>query len=92
MEVELCLICADLYYRLNVIPICLPPLRERVQDIPLLVQYFGQNFSARFNKPIDLVPEDVMEVLKAHAWPGSIRGISLSAQWYFYQDRCCVSR
>jgi formate hydrogenlyase transcriptional activator len=64
---------ADLYYRLNVIPICLPPLRERVQDIPLLVQHFVQKLSVRFNKPIDVIPEDVMEVLKAHDWPGNIR-------------------
>ncbi len=64
---------ADLYYRLNVIPICLPPLRERLQDIPLLVQHFVQKLSARFNKPIDAIPDHVMEVLKAHEWPGNIR-------------------
>ena len=64
---------ADLYYRLNVIPICLPPLRERVDDIPLLVEYFVQKYSARFNKPIDLIPDEVMETLKAHDWPGNIR-------------------
>jgi len=64
---------ADLYYRLNVIPICLPPLRERAQDIPLLVQYFVRKFSARFHKPIDLIPDELMEVLKAHDWPGNIR-------------------
>ncbi len=64
---------ADLYYRLNVIPICVPPLRERVQDIPLLVEYFVQNRSARLHKPIDVIPEEVMEVLKAHDWPGNIR-------------------
>jgi transcriptional regulator with GAF, ATPase, and Fis domain len=64
---------ADLYYRLNVIPICLPPLRARVQDIPLLVQHFLQKVSARLNKPIDVIPEDVMGVLKAHDWPGNIR-------------------
>ena len=64
---------ADLYYRLNVIPICLPPLRERVEDIPLLVRYFLQRLSLRLNKPIDLIPDDVMEVLKAHDWPGNIR-------------------
>jgi formate hydrogenlyase transcriptional activator len=64
---------ADLYYRLNVIPISLPPLRERTPDIPLLVEYFVQKFSARFNKPIDVIPDEVMEVLKAHDWPGNIR-------------------
>jgi formate hydrogenlyase transcriptional activator len=64
---------ADLYYRLNVIPINLPPLRERVQDIPLLVEYFVRKLSARLNRSIDLIPGEVMEVLKAHAWPGNIR-------------------
>jgi formate hydrogenlyase transcriptional activator len=64
---------ADLYYRLNVIPISLPPLRERTPDIPALVQYFVSKFSARFNKPIDVIPDEVMEVLKAHDWPGNIR-------------------
>jgi formate hydrogenlyase transcriptional activator len=64
---------ADLYYRLNVIRICLPPLRERVEDIPLLVRHFLQRLSLRLNKPIDLIPDDVMEVLKAHDWPGNIR-------------------
>jgi formate hydrogenlyase transcriptional activator len=63
----------DLYYRLNVIPVFLPPLRERVDDIPLLVHYFLQKFSARLKKPIDSVPAEVMEVLKAHDWPGNIR-------------------
>jgi formate hydrogenlyase transcriptional activator len=64
---------ADLYYRLNVIPINLPPLRERVQDIPLLVKYFVKKLSARLNRSIDLIPDEVMEVLKAHDWPGNIR-------------------
>jgi formate hydrogenlyase transcriptional activator len=64
---------ADLYYRLNVIPINLPPLRERVQDIPLLVEYFVRKLSARLNRSIDSIPEEVMEVLKAHDWPGNIR-------------------
>ena len=64
---------ADLFYRLNVIPICLPPLRERVQDIPPLTEFFVAKFAAHLNKPIDLIPDDVMEVLKAHDWPGNIR-------------------
>jgi formate hydrogenlyase transcriptional activator len=64
---------ADLYYRLNVIPICLPALRERVEDIPLLVEYFVRKYSVRFNKPIDLIPHEVMDVLQAHDWPGNIR-------------------
>jgi transcriptional regulator with GAF, ATPase, and Fis domain len=64
---------ADLFYRLNVIPICLPPLRERVQDIPLLTEFFVAKYAACLNKPIDLIPDDVMAVLKAHDWPGNIR-------------------
>ena len=64
---------ADLYYRLNVIPIFLPPLRERSADIPRLAEYFVQKFSARLNKPIATIPEEVMECLKSHDWPGNIR-------------------
>jgi formate hydrogenlyase transcriptional activator len=64
---------ADLYYRLNVIPIFLPPLRERPEDIPRLVEYFVRKFTARLNKPIDTIPDEVMEILKCHDWPGNIR-------------------
>ncbi len=64
---------ADLYYRLNVIPIFLPPLRERPDDIPRLVEHFVQKFAARLNKPIDTIPDEVMEFLKLHDWPGNIR-------------------
>ena len=64
---------ADLYYRLNVIPIFLPPLRERVQDIPLLVENLVTKFSTRLNKSIDVIPDEIMEVLKCHDWPGNIR-------------------
>jgi formate hydrogenlyase transcriptional activator len=64
---------ADLYYRLNVIPICLPPLRERVQDIVPLTEFFVAKFSTRLNKTIDVIPDEVVEVLKAHDWPGNIR-------------------
>jgi len=64
---------ADLFYRLNVIPLFLPPLRERIQDIRPLAEFFVAKFSARLNKTIDSIPDEVIEVLKAHDWPGNIR-------------------
>src|SRR5580698_512934 len=64
---------ADLFYRLNVIPLVLPPLRERVQDIQPLTEFFVAKFAASLNKPIDVIPDEVIEVLKAHDWPGNIR-------------------
>jgi formate hydrogenlyase transcriptional activator len=64
---------ADLFYRLNVIPLFLPALRERVQDILPLTEFFVAKFSARLNKTIDVIPDEVVEVLKANDWPGNIR-------------------
>jgi formate hydrogenlyase transcriptional activator len=64
---------ADLYYRLNVIPLFLPPLRERVQDILPLTEFFVAKFAASLSKPVDLIPDEVVAVLKAHDWPGNIR-------------------
>jgi formate hydrogenlyase transcriptional activator len=64
---------ADLFYRLNVIPLCLPPLRERVQDIGPLTEFFVAKFAARLNKSIDLIPDEVLAALKSHDWPGNIR-------------------
>jgi formate hydrogenlyase transcriptional activator len=64
---------ADLYYRLNVFPIELPLLRERVVDIPLLVEHFIRKFARRQGKTIDHVPHELMEALKRHDWPGNIR-------------------
>jgi formate hydrogenlyase transcriptional activator len=64
---------ADLYYRLNVFPINLPPLRERQGDIPLLVSHFVRKFAERQGKVVDCIPEDVMEALESHHWPGNIR-------------------
>jgi len=71
---------ADLFYRLNVIPICLPPLRERIQDILPLTQFFVAKFAARLNKPIDLIPDEVVAALKAHDWPGNIRELQNSIE------------
>ncbi|MGC4049758.1 MAG: sigma-54 dependent transcriptional regulator [Paludibaculum sp.] len=64
---------ADLYYRLNVIPIHLPALRQRSEDIPALVEFFVRKFSERLNRRIETIPREVMECLKSHTWPGNIR-------------------
>jgi len=63
----------DLYYRLNVFPITLPPLRERAGDIPLLVDHLLRTFAGRDGKSIDHVPDDVMTALVRYHWPGNIR-------------------
>jgi PAS domain S-box-containing protein len=63
----------DLYYRLNVFPIRMPPLRERPQDIPLLVWDFLADFSTRMGKKITQVPRATMDALQRHAWPGNVR-------------------
>ncbi len=63
----------DLYYRLNVFPITLPPLRERSEDIPLLVHFFAQKFSQRMKKPIERIPTETVTALTRYAWPGNIR-------------------
>jgi formate hydrogenlyase transcriptional activator len=64
---------SDLYYRLNVFPIQIPPLRDRREDVPLLVRYFVQNFSRRLNKTVEYVPADAMDALVNYGWPGNIR-------------------
>jgi formate hydrogenlyase transcriptional activator len=64
---------ADLYYRLNVFPIQLPPLRDRAEDIPELVRSFVARFAERMNKTIDGIPDHVMRVLCDYTWPGNIR-------------------
>ena len=64
---------ADLYYRLNVFPIRIPPLRERKDDIPLLVQHFVSLYARRMNKIIDVIPPEVMQALLRYGWPGNIR-------------------
>jgi formate hydrogenlyase transcriptional activator len=64
---------SDLYYRLNVFPIHVPPLRERPGDIPLLVRYFVQKHSRRLNKSVQYVPVETMEALGNYSWPGNVR-------------------
>jgi DNA-binding NtrC family response regulator len=63
----------DLFYRLNVIKIEIPPLRQRKEDIPLLVKHFVEVYSRENRKEVEEVSEDVLEILDAHAWPGNVR-------------------
>ena len=63
----------DLFYRLNVFPIPLPPLRERREDIPLLVRYFTQKYARRMNRRIETIPSEAMEALVNWNWPGNVR-------------------
>ena len=63
----------DLYYRLNVFPVVLPPLRERPDDIPRLVRHFTQRFARRMGRRIETIPTAVMEALAHYPWPGNVR-------------------
>jgi PAS domain S-box-containing protein len=64
---------SDLYYRLNVFPIHVPPLRERPEDVPLLVRHFTEIFSRRMNKPITTISSETMGALVRYDWPGNVR-------------------
>jgi formate hydrogenlyase transcriptional activator len=63
----------DLYYRLNVFPIEVPPLRDRHEDIPLLVRYFANKYARRMGRKIESIPKEAMEALSHYTWPGNIR-------------------
>jgi formate hydrogenlyase transcriptional activator len=64
---------ADLYYRLNVFPITVPPLRQRPEDIPLLVRHFVRHYAQRMRRRIDTIPAEALEALTHYAWPGNVR-------------------
>ena len=64
---------SDLYYRLNVFPIRLPPLRERPEDIPLLARYFAQQSAQRLHKPVHTIPAEALQALTRYRWPGNVR-------------------
>ncbi|HET7893546.1 MAG TPA: sigma 54-interacting transcriptional regulator [Candidatus Sulfotelmatobacter sp.] len=64
---------SDLYYRLNVFPILVPPLRERREDVPLLVRYFVRKFAMRMERNIETIPKETMKILTGWRWPGNIR-------------------
>ena len=63
----------DLYYRLNVFPITVPPLRERSEDIPLLTRFFVEKTAKRLGRTIEFIPENVMKRLQEYPWPGNVR-------------------
>jgi formate hydrogenlyase transcriptional activator len=64
---------SDLYYRLNVFPLTMPPLRQRPEDIPLLVRYFVQQHARRLNRAIESIPAEAMTALTRYSWPGNVR-------------------
>ena len=64
---------SDLYYRLSVYPVTLPPLRERREDIPLLVGHFVKQFATKMGKQIETIPHQAMAALQSYDWPGNIR-------------------
>jgi formate hydrogenlyase transcriptional activator len=64
---------SDLYFRLNVFPITIPPLRQRIEDIPLLAEHFLREYCRRMDKQIFTIPESTMQRLKRHPWPGNVR-------------------
>jgi formate hydrogenlyase transcriptional activator len=72
-EVRLGRFRSDLFFRLNVIPLTVPPLRKRPEDIPLLVTYFVSRFGKKFGRKIDAVSRDAMELLTKYQWPGNVR-------------------
>jgi transcriptional regulator with GAF, ATPase, and Fis domain len=66
----------DLYYRLNVFPIMVPPLRERREDIPLLALHFARMYAARLDKRIEVIPPPVLDRLTEYPWPGNVRELA----------------
>jgi transcriptional regulator with PAS, ATPase and Fis domain len=63
----------DLYYRINVFSIAIPPLRDRREDVPLLVEYFLKKYACSMNKPVERVSAEAMQLLRAYEWPGNVR-------------------
>jgi formate hydrogenlyase transcriptional activator len=64
---------SDLYYRLRVFPLVMPPLRERQDDIPMLVRYFVQKYARRMNRAVETIPSETLDLLVRYSWPGNIR-------------------
>lgn len=73
----------DLYYRLRVIPIHLPPLRDRTEDIPILVEHFMEKSRSRYNKNIRSIAKDALALLASHSWPGNVRELEHAIEYAF---------
>jgi formate hydrogenlyase transcriptional activator len=86
---------ADLFYRLNVFPIDLPPLRDRREDIPVLVEHFVRKFAIQHCKSIDRIPPELMRALQNHDWPGNIRELQNFTERAVIMttssDLCCLT-
>ncbi len=70
----------DLYYRLNIVPLHIPPMRERKEDIPILAEYFARKYSREYNKPVRELSKEAMEELVSYTWPGNIRELENKIQ------------
>jgi DNA-binding NtrC family response regulator len=73
----------DLYYRLDVLRIDLPPLRERIQDLPLLVSHFREKLAAKLGKPVPSVGADVIDAMRRYRWPGNVRELENTLEQLF---------
>lgn len=80
----------DLYYRLKVVEIRLPPLRERPDDIPLLVEHFRKGFNTKFKKNIEAVSSDVLKAFLQHSWPGNVRELEHTMEHAFVFCDCNI--
>jgi two-component system response regulator AtoC len=84
---------ADLYYRLNVVSVRVPALRERPEDIPPLVNHFMQKYARRYDSGLDMVPEDVLELFTRYQWPGNVRELeNLVRRMVVLNDPRCIIR
>jgi formate hydrogenlyase transcriptional activator len=81
---------ADLFYRLSVVPIELPSLRERPEDIRLLVHHFAMDYAGRMQKPIRAISEEFIEALERHPWPGNIRELQNFIERSVILSTCAV--
>jgi two-component system nitrogen regulation response regulator GlnG len=76
----------DLYYRLRVFNIYLPPLRERMEDIPMLVKHMMKRFGRELDKPVRILPPETLEVLRQHDWPGNVRELQSAVKYALVQS------